>query len=45
VADDIGMCSDDTYPYKAKVVAAAGKPLEIDAEAIRLTVDTSSFYE
>lgn len=45
VASDIGMRSDDSYPYKVKVVAEAGKPLDIDAEAIRLTVDTSSFYE
>lgn len=45
VANDIGMRSDDSYPYRAKVIAAAGKPLDIDAEAIRLTVDTSSFYE
>lgn len=45
VANDIGMRSDDSYPYKAKVIAAAGKPLDIDADAIRLTVDTSSFYE
>ncbi|MEO8723340.1 MAG: hypothetical protein ABI395_07435 [Sphingobium sp.] len=45
VANDIGMRSDDSYPYKAKVIAAAGKPLDIDAEAIQLTVDTSSFYE
>jgi len=45
VANDIGMRSDDSYPYKAKVVAEASKPLDIDAEAIRLTVDTSSFYE
>lgn len=45
VANDIGMRSDDSYPYKAKVIAAAGRPLDIDAEAIRLTVDTSSFYE
>jgi hypothetical protein len=40
-----GMRSDDSYPYKAKVIAAAGKPLDIYAEAIQLTVDTSSFYE
>jgi len=45
VANDIGMRSDDSYPYTAKVSAAAAKPLEIDADAIRLTVDTSSFYE
>jgi hypothetical protein len=45
VANDIGMRSDDSYPYKAKVVAEAAKPLDIDAQAIRLTVDTSSFYE
>lgn len=45
VANDIGMRSDDSYPYKAKVIAAAAKPLDIDAEAIQLTVDTSSFYE
>ena len=45
VANDIGMRSDDSYPYKAKVVAEARKPLDIDAEAIRLTVDTSSFYD
>lgn len=45
VANDIGVRSDDSYPYKVKVVAEAGKPLDIDAEAIRLTVDTSSFYE
>jgi hypothetical protein len=45
VENDIGMRSDDSYPYRAKVSAEAGKPLEIDAEAIRLHVDTSSFYE
>lgn len=45
VANDIGMRSDDSYPYKAKVIAAAARPLDIDAEAIQLTVDTSSFYE
>lgn len=45
VAHDIGMRSDDSYPYQARVIAAAGKPLNIDAEAIRLSVDTSSFYE
>lgn len=45
VANDIGMRSGDSYPYRARVVAEAGKPLDIDAEAIRLTVDTSSFYE
>jgi hypothetical protein len=45
VANDIGMRSDDSYPYEAKVIAAAGQPLDIDAQAIRLTVDTSSFYE
>lgn len=45
VANDIGMRSDDSYPYQAKVIAAAAKPLDIDAEAIQLTVDTSSFYE
>ena len=36
---------DDSYPYKAKAVAAVGKPLDIDTQAIRLTADTSSFYE
>lgn len=45
VDNDIGMRSDDSYPYKAKVMAEAAKPLDIDAEAIRLAVDTSSFYE
>lgn len=45
VANDIGMRSDDSYPYKATVIAAAGKPLDIDAEAVQLTVDTNSFYE
>lgn len=45
VENDIGMRSDDSYPYKAKVIAAADKPLDIDADAIQLTVDTSSFYE
>jgi len=45
VANDIGMRSDDSYPYRAKVIAAAAKPLDIDASAIRLTVDTSSFYD
>lgn len=45
VADDFGMRLDDSYPYKARVIAAAGKPLDIDAEAIQLRIDTSSFYE
>jgi hypothetical protein len=45
VSHDIGMRSDDSYPYEARVIAAAGKPLDIDAEAIQLSVDTSSFYE
>ncbi len=45
VANDIGMRSDDSYPYRVRVVAEARKPLEIDAEAIRLTINTSSFYE
>lgn len=45
LANDIGMRSDDSYPYKAKVMAPACKPLDIDTKAIRLTVDTSSFYE
>ncbi|HYN47034.1 MAG TPA: hypothetical protein VES64_10115 [Allosphingosinicella sp.] len=45
VANDIGFRTDDSYPYRAKVRAAAGDPLAIDAEAIRLKVDTSSFYE
>lgn len=45
VANDIGMRSDDSYPYKANVIANVAKPLDIDAQAIRLTVDTSSFYE
>lgn len=45
VANDIGMRSDDSYPYKVRVVAEASKPLDINAEAIRLTIDTSSFYE
>jgi hypothetical protein len=45
VANDIGMRSDDSYPYRAKVIASADKPLDIDAEAIRIMVDTSSFYE
>lgn len=45
VANDIGMRSDDSYPYRAQVSAEAGKPLDIDAQAIRLHVDTSSFYE
>lgn len=45
VANDIGARSDDSFPYKVKVVADVGKPLEIDARDIRLTVDTSSFYE
>nr|WP_302480508.1 hypothetical protein [Acetobacter syzygii] len=45
VEDDFGMRLDDSYPYKARVIAAAGKPLDIDAEAIQLRIDTSSFYE
>lgn len=45
VANDIGMRSSDSYPYRAKVSGEAGNPLEIDPNAIRLTVDTSSFYE
>ncbi len=44
VANDIGMLSDDSYPYKARVVANASKPLDIDPQAIRFTVDNSSFY-
>jgi len=45
VANDIGMRSSDSYPYRAKVSGEAGNPLEIDPKAIRLKVDTSSFYE
>jgi hypothetical protein len=45
VDNDIGMRSDDSYPYRAKVNAKAAKPLDIDTETIELTVDTSSFYE
>jgi hypothetical protein len=45
VANDIGFRSDDSYPYRAKVSAEAGKPLDIDPKEIRLRVDTSSFYE
>ena len=45
VENDIGMRSDESYPYKAKVMAEAAKPLDIDAGAIQLEVDTSSFYE
>ncbi len=45
VANDIGMCSSDSYPYRARVSGEAGNPLEIDPNAIRLKVDTSSFYE
>lgn len=45
VDNDIGMRSDDSYPYRAKVTAEAAKPLDINAETIQLAVDTSSFYE
>lgn len=45
VANDIGMRSPDSYPYRATVNAEAASPLEIDASAIQLAVDTSSFYE
>jgi hypothetical protein len=45
VANDIGMHSGDSYPYRAKVSADAGKPLDINAEAVKISVDTKSFYE
>ena len=45
VSNDIGVRSDDSYPYKAKVIANAAKPLAIDVHKIRLAVDTRSFYE
>ena len=45
VAKDIGFRTNDSYPYRATVSAAAAKPLAIDARAICPKVDTRSFYE
>jgi hypothetical protein len=45
VASGMGMRSQDSFPYRAKVRAEAANPTDIDPAAIRLKVDTSSFYE
>lgn len=45
VANDIGMRSDDSYPFKAKVRANARKPLSINADMVDFKVDTRSFYD
>lgn len=45
MANDIGLRSEDSYPYTATVIGIASAPMKLGADNVDLSVDTRSFYE
>lgn len=45
VSNDIGFRQDDSYPYVVNVTCAVTRPMAVQAEDVKITIDNRSFFE